>query len=59
MLEYSCRSHGNKKTALYGKAKIVLIEDQPQRPGRIETMLMELIRSGTFKMQKTLFYAVF
>lgn len=33
-------THMGTKTALSGKDKIVFIEDEPQRPERIETMLM-------------------
>lgn len=47
------------KTALSGKDKIVLIEDEPQRPERIETMLMGLIRSGTFNDAKAIILGSF
>lgn len=42
-------THIGTPTALVGAGKIVLIEDEPQRPERIETMFMGLIRAGTFK----------
>ena len=41
-------THLGTSTALVGKNNIVFIEDEPQRPERIETMFMGLIRSGTF-----------
>ena len=41
-------THLGTPTALLGKNNIVFIEDEPQRPERIETMFMGLIRSGTF-----------
>lgn len=52
-------AHMGTKTALLGKDKIVLIEDEPQRPERIETMLMGLIRSGTFKDAKAIILGSF
>ncbi len=45
-------THLGTPTQLRGNNKIVFIEDEPQRPERIETMFMGLIRSGTFTEAK-------
>lgn len=47
-------THLGTSTALNGKDKIILIEDEPQRPERIETMMMALIRGGTFNGAKAI-----
>lgn len=49
-------THMGTNTALKAKDKIVFIEDEPQRPERIETMLMGLIRSGAFNDAKAIIF---
>lgn len=47
-------THQGTPTALQARNKIVFIEDEPQRPERIETMLLGLIRSRTFHGAKAI-----
>jgi muramoyltetrapeptide carboxypeptidase len=52
-------SHAGIETSLTGKGNIVFIEEQPERPERVETQFMGLIRSGTFKNAKALMLGSF
>jgi muramoyltetrapeptide carboxypeptidase len=52
-------THIGTPTALKGEGNIVFIEDEPQRPERIETMFMGLIRAGTFTGAKAVILGSF
>lgn len=52
-------AHAGTKTALIGEDNIVFIEEQPERPERVETQFMGLIRSGTFEKAKALILGSF
>lgn len=52
-------THSGTSTALVGQNKIVFIEDEPQRPERIETLFMGLIRAGTFTGAKAVILGSF
>lgn len=52
-------THLGTATQLNAKNKVVFIEDEPQRPERIETMLMGLVRSGTFHEAKAVLLGSF
>ena len=52
-------THAGTSTALRGEGNIIFIEEPPERPERVETLFMGLIRSGTFKKAKALILGSF
>ncbi len=56
---YILLTHVGTQTALMGEGNIVFIEEQPERPERVETLFMGLIRSGTFEKAKAIILGSF
>lgn len=52
-------SHAGTPTSLVGENNIVFIEEQPERPERVENQFMCLIRCGTFQKAKALILGSF